>query len=53
LDAGKTPELFSRLQTHGYSWIHGYWNTLAVHKRVIDRLLSPLRDLKTMPASFE
>jgi FkbM family methyltransferase len=41
LDAGKTPELFSRLETHGYRWTHNYWNTLAVHQRLIDRWLSP------------
>jgi len=41
LNAGKTPELFSRLQAHGYRWTHTYWNTLAVHKHVIDRWVSP------------
>jgi FkbM family methyltransferase len=41
LRAGTTRELFSRLQTHGYHWTHNYWNTLAVHKRVIDHWLSP------------
>jgi FkbM family methyltransferase len=41
MDARKTPEFFSRLQAHGYRWTHNYWNTLAVHQRVIDRLLSP------------
>jgi hypothetical protein len=41
LDERKTRELFSRLEAHGYRWTHNYWNTLAVHERVIDRLLSP------------
>jgi FkbM family methyltransferase len=41
LDADETTDIFSRLQAHGYRWTHNYWNTLAVHERVIEGLLSP------------
>lgn len=33
-------ELFSSLKAHGYVWTHDAWNTLAVHQRLLEKLLT-------------